>query len=57
MKQKILIIEDEPDVVELVRYNLLEAGYVVEAALTGAEGLRMAPRQVDQPHCQPPIPW
>ena len=42
MKQKILIIEDEPDVVELVRYNLLEAGYVVEAALTGAEGLRMA---------------
>ena len=42
MKPKILIIEDEPDVVELVRYNLLGAGYVVEAALNGAEGLRMA---------------
>ena len=42
MQQKILIIEDEPDVVELVRYNLWEAGYVVEAALTGVDGLRMA---------------
>lgn len=42
VKQKILIIEDEPDVVELIRYNLLEAGYVVDAAFTGADGLRMA---------------
>jgi two-component system, OmpR family, phosphate regulon response regulator PhoB len=32
----ILIVEDEPALVELLRYNLEAAGYVVRAAMTGA---------------------
>ena len=32
---KILIVEDEKDVVELIRYNLEKAGYQTDTALTG----------------------
>lgn len=39
---RILIIEDDPEIVEVVRNGLGEAGYAVEAAATGEEGLRMA---------------
>lgn len=41
-KQKILIIEDEPDVIELLRHNFSQAGYATEHAMTGGDGLRMA---------------
>lgn len=40
--ERILIVEDEEDVLELERYNLAKAGYVVETAMTGEEGLRKA---------------
>ncbi len=40
MPPKILIIEDEPDVTELVKYNLIGAGFVIEIAADGMEGLQ-----------------
>ena len=38
----ILLIEDEPDLLELLRYNLSRAGYRVETAGTGEDGLKRA---------------
>ena len=37
--QKILIVDDEPDIIELVSYNLKKAGYTVAAASDGEEAL------------------
>ncbi|HBF33212.1 TPA: DNA-binding response regulator [Candidatus Sumerlaeota bacterium] len=39
-KHRILIVEDEEDIRELVRYNLSRKGYEVITAATGEEGLR-----------------
>lgn len=43
--EKILIVEDEPDVVEVVRYNLARDGYRIESAGSGREGLEKARRE------------
>ncbi|HEU4412663.1 MAG TPA: response regulator [Polyangiaceae bacterium] len=40
--QRILIIEDEPDLVRVLDYNLRQAGYEVASTARGREGLRMA---------------
>jgi len=40
--EKILIVEDEEDVVELVRYNLVKEGFKCEFAYNGRKGLEMA---------------
>jgi len=40
--EKILVVEDEEDVLELVRYNLTKNGYRVETAASGEEALRKA---------------
>ncbi len=37
--QKILIVDDEPDIIELVSYNLEKEGFRVSAALDGEEAL------------------
>ena len=37
--QKILVVEDEADIRELIRYNLAQEGFVVEEAGDGAEAL------------------
>src|SRR5438046_6682187 len=37
--KRILIIEDDRDIVELVRYNLANGGFQVSAALDGSTGL------------------
>lgn len=42
MKQKVLVIDDEPDAVELVAFNLKEAGFEVVTAGDGAEALKKA---------------
>jgi two-component system, OmpR family, alkaline phosphatase synthesis response regulator PhoP len=39
LRQKILVIEDEGDIRELLRYNLAQEGFAVEEAADGAEGL------------------
>ena len=41
-KEKILVVDDEEDILELVRYNLVREGYVVVCAATGEEALKSA---------------
>lgn len=41
-KKKILVIEDDPDLSEVLRHNLSREGYAVTTSLDGAEGLRLA---------------
>ena len=38
----VLAIDDDPDVIDLLRQNLVDAGYHVEGALSGSEGLSKA---------------
>ena len=40
MKPRILVVDDEPDIIELVEFNLKQAGYVVTTAADGAEALK-----------------
>jgi two-component system phosphate regulon response regulator PhoB len=42
VKGKILVVDDEPGVVELVQYNLNLAGYDVETAANGTEAVKKA---------------
>jgi two-component system phosphate regulon response regulator PhoB len=42
--ERILLVDDEPDLLRLVSFNLREAGFDVEAVATGAEGLAAAAR-------------
>jgi len=44
MGQHILVVDDERDIVELVRYNLVQAGYRVTAAADGQQAIDMARR-------------
>jgi len=37
-KEKILVIEDEEDILALIHFNLIKAGFQVECAITGEEG-------------------
>jgi len=41
-KAKILVVEDDRDIVELIEYNLRKEGYQVISAASGEEGLEMA---------------
>ena len=40
-KQYILIVDDEPDILELLRYNLMREGFHVGVAATGEEALKL----------------
>lgn len=45
MKKKditILLVDDEPDILEIVRYNLTSEGYTVETAENGIEAIALA---------------
>jgi two-component system phosphate regulon response regulator PhoB len=42
MRTKILIVDDEPDALELVEFNLRQAGYDISTAADGAEALKKA---------------
>ncbi len=39
MSARILVVDDEPDLLELVRFNLSQAGFRVETATSGREAL------------------
>ena len=41
-KERILVVDDEEDILELVRYNLVKEGYQVTGALTGEDALKKA---------------
>ena len=47
MASKILIVEDEPDIVELLVYNLHQAGFETDAVLNGADALEQV--KIQQP--------
>lgn len=40
--QKILAVDDDPDIVELLEYNLLKEGYEVQTAPNGKRGIEIA---------------
>ena len=42
LNNKILVVEDDPDILELLRYNLHRAGYDTVAAHTGEQALEKA---------------
>lgn len=44
-REKILIIEDEPDILEMITYNLEREGFAVSATANGEEGLLKAKRE------------
>lgn len=44
-RDKVLIIEDEPDILELVTYNLDREGFSVSSATNGEEGVLKAKRE------------
>ncbi len=44
-KRKVLIIEDDRDIVEMLEYHLQEAGYETVSALNGRDGITLATKQ------------
>jgi len=40
--ERVLVVEDEPDVAELIRYNLAKEGYEVSVSGSGGDALRLA---------------
>lgn len=40
--KKILIVDDEPDILEIIQYNLIKEGYTIEKAKDGLEALDKA---------------
>ena len=45
VKRRILVVDDEPDTVELIEYNLRNAGFEVLVAYNGQEALQRARRE------------
>ena len=45
---KILLVDDEPDVIEIIRYNLNKEGYKIYTACDGQEALKKAKKRI--PH-------
>ncbi|MFH2060568.1 MAG: response regulator transcription factor [Pseudomonadota bacterium] len=41
-KETILIVDDEEDIIELIKYNLKNEGYMVLTALTGEKAIQLA---------------
>lgn len=41
-KKRILVIEDDEDIAELIEYNLVREGFIVKVARSGEEGLSLA---------------
>ncbi len=42
MKETILIVDDEEDIIELIKYNLKNEGYNILTALTGEEAIKIS---------------
>jgi two-component system alkaline phosphatase synthesis response regulator PhoP len=42
LPEKILIVDDEPDIIEFLNYNLKSKGYLTETASNGVEAIRKA---------------
>ncbi|MEL7059816.1 MAG: response regulator transcription factor [Acidobacteriota bacterium] len=44
-RRKVVVIEDEPDILEVIDYNLSREGFSVAAATSGDEGLKLVMRE------------
>ena len=44
-KERILVVDDEEDILELVRFHLTREGYQLTLAATGEEALKKAKRE------------
>ncbi len=44
-KSNVLVIDDDPSMLELARFHLTDAGYLVATASTGLEGIEKASGQ------------
>ena len=47
---RILLVDDEPDILEIVSYNLTTEGYEVFTAKNGAEGVAKAKKKTSTPY-------
>jgi two-component system alkaline phosphatase synthesis response regulator PhoP len=45
---KILLVDDEPDIVEIIRFNLEQNGYKISTASDGLEAIKIAEKEI--PH-------
>src|SRR2546429_3401754 len=43
--ERVLIVDDDPDIVRLVGYNLSHSGYEVQSANTGSKALELIQKQ------------
>ena len=39
-KKKILVVDDEEDILKLIKYNLVNEGYIVDCVMSGEDDLR-----------------
>ena len=46
MKKKIFVIDDERDIQDIIKVNLIKEGYNVETFLSGEEALKIMPGDV-----------
>jgi len=46
VRYRVLIVEDDADIRELIRYNLAQEGFIVEEAADGAQALERVKRRV-----------
>ena len=44
-RERVLVVDDEPDIVALVAYHLAKSGYAVSTASNGTDGLALARRE------------
>jgi two-component system alkaline phosphatase synthesis response regulator PhoP len=44
--EKILIVDDEPDILDFLKYNLVKEGYEVFTASNGEEGIKIAEKEI-----------
>jgi len=47
MKKKVLVVDDEKDILDLLKYNLVKEGFDVQTASNGAEALQKAAAKPD----------
>lgn len=45
---KILLVDDEPDIVEIIRFNLERVGYQISTAYNGVDAIKVAEKEI--PH-------
>ena len=43
---KILLVDDEPDIIEIIRFNLNSEGYQIFTANDGLEAIKLAEKQI-----------